>query len=506
MRHHKNYHPGYGTPVKFLRKNPATPSDFSTIQAAINAAVSGQIVHVDAGVPAFTANVTVPSGITIKIHSGATVNLNGYYIKCTGSGKIIKNGTVNGYTSYARSGSYYKGFFPSSTTIQQILGWASSGWNITLTSGTYNNSNNLTVNSGITLTINSGVTLKFAAGKKLTINGPLSAQGTSGNRITFQSISGTWYGIEVNYGGYTPLNYCIIKNATCGIRAYQTSNLYVENCEVTNNTNGITFDNQSSGYVRYSKINSNLGNCGINCSQNSNPIIRSYNQIKYNAPAGLYGDYNSLPEMGSWANYGNNSIVNSYDDVWSENSNSVYALYNYWGSSSPDPSVSENVVWQPYLTSDPTGGGLLKPLADNAPLFLDDAVADTTGKSEFARAYLVYLSGDYATALVLFKELVSKYPETAAGLQALALTDYCCQNLDNAIASLIYLNQVNDSYAGKEISGLAKSIAVGHLVKSGDYDGAIGYSQQILSNFVDQVIPKYALYDLGTIYWYFKAD
>jgi hypothetical protein len=68
-------------------------------------------------------NVIIESGKTLTIASGKSVTLNGYYLKCTGSGKIIKNGIVSGYTSYAQSGSDYKGLFPASTTIQQILSW-----------------------------------------------------------------------------------------------------------------------------------------------------------------------------------------------------------------------------------------------------------------------------------------------------------------------------------------------------------------------------------------------
>jgi|GEM_PF-3143890 len=504
----------YGSVNAYYKINPAyrpvgngdpAGRNWQTISNALNGIPTGGLIAVLSGTQTLTANILIPSGVTLRLNSGTTLNLNGYWLK-PGNGTITKLGSINPDIRLIRSGQTI-GYYPSTAmaaadaaTGDEIKIYTNETWSSNFTSNC-----NITVMSG-TVTVASGKTISFASGKKLTVNGSISANGTSSQKITFQSISGTWYGIEVNYGGYRPFNYCIIKNATCGIRAYQTSNLYVENCEITNNTNGLTFDNQSSGYVRYSKINSNLGNSGINCSQNSNPIIRSYNQLKNNAPAGLYGDYNSLPELGSWANYGNNSIVNSYDDVWSENSNSVYALYNYWGSSSPNPGVSSNVVWQPYLTSDPTGGGLLKPLADNAAFVFDNPAADTTGKSEFAKAYLVYLSGDYTGAMVLFKELVTKYPETAAGLQALALTDYCHQNLDNAIASLSYLNQVGASYAGKEISGLAQSIAVGHLVKLESYQEAITKSDQILQAFPDKDLAKYALYDLGTIYWYFKAD
>jgi len=360
--------------------------NWQNISNAINGIQAGGLITVLSGTQNLTENITIPSDVTLIINSGATVNLNGHYIRCSGTGKIENHGDITGYLTYAQEGIYYKGYFPSATTLQQILSWASSGWNIVLRSGTYDNSDHLTVNSGITLSINPGVTLKFASSKKLTINGTIVATGTSSQRITFQANSGTWYGIEVNYGGYTAFNYCNIKNATCGIRGYQTSNLTLDHCEITNNTNGVTFINQSSGYVRYSKINSNMGNSGINCAQNSNPIIRPNNQLKYNTPAGLYGDYNSLPELGSWAYNGNNSISNSYDDVWSENSNRVYALYNYWGSSSPNPGVSDNIEWEPYLTTDPNGGSLHKLLAENP----GTADRDTTGQTEFARAYQTY--------------------------------------------------------------------------------------------------------------------
>jgi len=91
---------------------------------------AGGITH------AVTGNIECPNKLTIK--SGASVNLgNNKYIRCTGNGKIVKQGSITGYTPYAKSGSYYKGFFPSSTTIQQIIDWSSSGWDIYVASGTY---------------------------------------------------------------------------------------------------------------------------------------------------------------------------------------------------------------------------------------------------------------------------------------------------------------------------------------------------------------------------------
>jgi len=348
----------------------------------------------------------------------------------------------------------------------------------------------------------------MASGKKLTINGYLTANGSSSNRIVFQSSSGTWYGIEINYFyPWTALTYCTIQNASYAARAYHTT-LNIDHCIFTGNGVGIKYDNQSGGYVQNSTISSCTNN-GIECSQNSNPTIRPYNRIWNNVAAGVTGDGNSLPELGTLWNYGNNSIKDNYpDEIWSTNSNTVYAQYNYWDSSTPDPYVSPNVVWEPYLTSDPTGGGLLKQLAETeipSPS-QSNANADTSGKSEFSKAYQTYLHEDYTNAISLFEEIVNKYPDSPAGLQALALTDHCYQNLDNRAASLSYLNQVADTYKGKEISGLASSISVGQLVRNGAYDEAISTSLKILDGYADKNLGKYALYDLGTIYWYYLED
>lgn len=59
FQHSYNSHLYSSSSKLFLRKNPQVPSDFTSIQAALNAAKPRQIVHVDAGSDALTANITV---------------------------------------------------------------------------------------------------------------------------------------------------------------------------------------------------------------------------------------------------------------------------------------------------------------------------------------------------------------------------------------------------------------------------------------------------------------
>jgi len=72
MRHHKNYCPeGYGSPSRYYRRSVDVPQDYSTVQAAINAAASGQTVHVASGT--YQERITMKSGVdVIGAGSGST--------------------------------------------------------------------------------------------------------------------------------------------------------------------------------------------------------------------------------------------------------------------------------------------------------------------------------------------------------------------------------------------------------------------------------------------------
>lgn len=103
MRHHKNYHPGYGNPVKFLRKNPLVPQDYATIHDGINAAVPGQTVHVSSGAYTETATLTIPDDVTLELASGTTVRF-------ANGTQLMVNGNLDASnTTFTTSSSSWKG-------------------------------------------------------------------------------------------------------------------------------------------------------------------------------------------------------------------------------------------------------------------------------------------------------------------------------------------------------------------------------------------------------------
>ena len=338
-------------------------------------------------------------------------------------------------------------------------------------SGTHTVTGNITIPSGITLTIESGSIINFASGKKLTVNGILSARGNYNNEITFQAQSGSWYGIEVNSSGHFNPMYCNFDDAQYPIR-YYGSDGDVERCDFADYTRAIKYENYASGRIQYSTFIEYTGT-GIEYSQYSGGDIRSYNQIQDNY-YGVKIDNSSAPSLGCYAGQGYNSIYNVMYDVYSTNSATINAQYNYWGGG--DPSIYGNVNWEPALEEDPTLSK--RPVRAEAPIV--NAVvsyADTVGFKEFDGAYLLYLDGKTEAALALFRELVDRYPDYNVGRQALAF-EYRILNKENRTSELaVRLLSVSDIYDGKEISGLANAIRVGLLLKHGDFNQSLALAE-----------------------------
>jgi M6 family metalloprotease-like protein len=131
----------------------------------------------------------------------------------------------------------------------------------------------VTFQNGTTLAILPGTTVKFAAGKKLTTMGALSAVGTSTNRITFTSASttpqpGDWSMISLQ-GGPDNITYCDIQYATWGLVPKNTSTHLIDHCTIENCANyGVyaytTPKTANIVKIQYCIIRNNLVGIGLN--------------------------------------------------------------------------------------------------------------------------------------------------------------------------------------------------------------------------------------------------
>lgn len=406
----------------------------------------------------------------------------------SGFDEYYGHGRINAYRAVKNADEQ----FTTSGTIENGELW----WDtVTIT-------DNLTIPSDAVLAIKPGTTISVSTGKKITVNGTLLAGGTDSDRITFTSTSGTWYGIEVNNGGHFNPDFSDFENAQYPIDYYDSDG-DVHTCTFTDYSTAIRYDNTSWGKVDYSTI-IEYGATGLDFVQYSSGDIRSYNEIQDNY-YGVKIDSNSDPNLGYTAGGGYNSIYNAVWDVYSTNSSTLDAIYNWWGSSSPSPSIYGNVDWDPYLTSDP----ISKQSASRPPKIVhheSSNPSDTVGVREFNDAKLIFQEGDTTATLALLRNLITKYSDYNIGRQAFAFEVRILRKIGQSNKLSDRLKEVSQSYSGKEISGLAKSIEVGTLVRIGDYEQAVNTASQVATDFSGTNLHKYALYDLGRIHWYNLGD
>jgi len=507
MRHHKDLHPGYGNPVKFLRKNPATPSDFATIQAAINDAVSGQIVHVDAGVPALSANITVPSGITLKIHSGATVNLNSYYIKCSGSGKIVKQGTVTGYTHYAQSGSDYKGYFPSSVSIQQIIDWATSGWDVHVGSGTF--AGTINMKSGVDV-IGAGATSTYVG----------QANFSSDTNCEFKNLNSS--DLNISGGNYTTKVTNFRTNNKIEITG---GNAWLENVEFLQGDYNCGID-VNGGYPSLVDITSTTsrsdpGDPAVYIHNSGSPAI-DVGSIQYKNRGIQLGDYCYATTYAdfchnTWDMYASSGAYDSdIEDTFSgeDPEDCLYPSDDY-----EDYYTISDWSWCGYSSMiKPTGRDRIASTNPGGPAVIDNDLEQGLREIKNIRRLLMedakatgnmnpkLYEAEFNLALEKLNNFIQHNPADRQILLAMKMFEFSCYDLEQPERFLDLLNTINKKSAYNSYKPQLLNLFVSYNSHQNAPAAALNYSDRILTEFPDADIVVEVLYTKGDIYRFDLQD
>lgn len=363
--------------------------------------------------------------------------------------------------------------------------------NLTIPAGTYYIAGNLTVASGATLTINSGATLIFTGYYKLRIEGILNA-----SYATFQGsgYEGSWLGIEFyNASSSSSLSYCTIKDASYGLNLIGTL---------------------ISPYHSTIRDNTYM----VNCSNYSDPSFTS--TVFGLGSWGVYGDETSAPYLGTGGFPGYNSFrTYGYYDVYSTYPGTIYAGGNYWWDGCPPGAVTPNVDYSGCLSFDPNPKR--SPISgDNSPVVLLKAGANSPttstainsqsiqepGTEELDAAYRLFLQGKVQEALEAFEAVVNNYPENFSGCRALVFVERCLEKLGRSSEILATLNSVSAEHNGKAMGAFAEARRVYQYLKRGAYQDAITQAATTATSSNDTSLVKFALYDLGSVYWYALAE
>jgi len=243
-----------------LKSSGVIKGIYPTIESALNAASSGNVVEVKNS-NSLSGNVTVPSGVTLTITSSASITLGSYSITTTSGTISVQSGaTVNPYIPLKQS-SAIKGLYP---TVQTAVNAASSGSTVELQNTTYSGSVSFSSKSGITLSgagssvISSGISLTNSSSISISgmrmSNGP-SINGGSSNTFINSTVTGS--------------------TVTSNYNASETSIYYItaENIEASFGVNSYN----GSGTMIYSDIQN--GDCAVYLTNSADWDIRTGNEF-----------------------------------------------------------------------------------------------------------------------------------------------------------------------------------------------------------------------------------
>jgi len=410
-------------------------------------------------------NLTIASGVTLTIEPGAIV-------KFSNGVTITVSGTLN-----------ISGTSDSPVTF--------SGPSFTVSGSGSINVGYLTVPSGSTMAVTSGTALSFTSGAKLRIN---STGVVSANGATFQGSGypGSWFGIEFyNVTSGQSLGYCTIKDATYGLNFINTD-------------------------VAFSSPRIRDNTYGVNCTNYSDPTFTA--AVLQTNSFGAYGDASSHPYLGAYIGY-NSFRLNDYYDIYSTYSGTIFARGNWWGACPPNPLVTGNVDYSSWLCFDPNprsqitgdiiGMQLSKASTGSFSEMLWTSTASPTpepGIPELDAACFLFADGKYAEALQAFEAIVARYPDNFAGRRALVFVERTLDKLGRSTEILATLNTTSASYSGKALGEFAKARRVYQYINQGRYQDAVAQAAEVVRLNDDTTLVKFALYDLGSIYWYYLGD
>jgi hypothetical protein len=396
---------------------------YSSLNSALADVISGQTIVVYMSQNLLN-NTVIPSGVTLKIESGTDISLNGYQLNCSGSGIIVNEGNVSGCTSYFLYGSNYKGFFPSSVTIAQLVNLSAPGWSIYLNSGTYSQTASVDIPSDRTLNVNPNVAINFSNSYKLNIYGTLNCLGTSGQPVTIngQNYSRSGFSnamVDIKSGGTANIQYTNFINSPYHVITRNNANTQISHC----NFSGFGFDSNSRAITVYqcSTGTVNINHCtftgsgqngiGIQANDtfgNSNVIFtnNAFSSCRY-----------GIRCYSSYAHLTGNTIQNSYYyGIYADN---VSNAAKYTGNTVSGNSLSYGVYLtssSPYLISNEITSNKVF-INSGAPNFADPTDPNWRGYNTVANA---------SAALIRVQNYASPYLGygMASGYNSIYYTDY----------------------------------------------------------------------------------
>jgi tetratricopeptide (TPR) repeat protein len=466
-----------------LKSGSTLKGIYSSIQAACNNASSGDVVEVESCT--LNENISVPTGVTLTIKSGATVSLNNFYIKSTG-GTLNKQGTISDLKTYLKLDTTIKGFFSS---IGSAISSSTSGQTVEILSGTFNES--------VTILSKSNIAIKGQGIGSTTISGTITAN--SSNNLNLSGF--TCQGVSLNN-----CNSCTEYLNIVSSGGGYTSGLYVYNTTLGSFAGNIS--NASFGF------NSVASTHKVFCPEASNTNINNNGYAVYATNSSnfeLYknGSGNVLGLCGN-VNYEFYAISNAYvKSTWCSFPIGGIRKYQYSGGlvdiispgicSLSKSNNNEEYVQSDNNSKDPTYDEFYKvniKYLDLSRIICDDNFA----KGNFDKKKF---KEDFKNVIDDFTGFIIKNPHHNLSKTALTTVTHCLRLLDDYEAIKLLVQNIESNKNLTNLSGLSKRIMFDYYINEMNFESALNTADQIIKgNSDDTTLICDAIYAKGLLYQY----
>lgn len=389
--------------------------------------------------------------------------------------------------------------------------------NTTFATGKWYFNNSITVAAGVTLNIQPGTELVFNNNSSLIVNGTLNANGTSSNMVTFDFIApGTSAAnyIRFNPGSGGSISYSKIKDAYIGIYCLGSSPDIFSNTFI-GDIYGIYCSEYSSPEILNNTI-SGAENYGLRCNVYSSPDLdNGYNVITQNND-GINCTNNSSPILGLLGGGYNSIYNNTYSNVRAYYDCNIYAYHNYWGyvkdmSKIIADSASNAYIYSDYeMANDPNAGrSLSKTIFANNNSLQNHSQNNSSGyDNEITNALVLQHEGKYNEAILSYNKILESDIKTSKGSFIISKISECYEK-SGRNDFIDYLNKALRPKLSKEdgLSVSALELESHWLTKEGKYDEGIKNLKKIQNDYKDkEEAYKYALFNEGFTYLVYLKD
>ncbi|MCK4328560.1 tetratricopeptide repeat protein [candidate division WOR-3 bacterium] len=446
----------------YVRDVIHVPLEYSTIQAAINAASSGDMVYVHSG--GYSERISMKDGVDVVGESKDNTYIYGF----TASGNYDAAVLFNGCSASISNFTIFNGESPTDGEIGVLVLNCNNPpyiYNNEISTNRYHYSN-------------------WYKGTGVVI------QGTGGQyscaHIFDNTIHGNRYGICCNKASYS--NTWIYRNDMHA----DSFEIWCDNYSDPN----IRPPNESEPYIGNYLYSGLKGN--IYCKYHSEPNIGYYPDPDGNPNCGMNSFHGPFPPC--------------FDVLAALDCDNIYAICNWWGENPPDARQiahlgrGKTIYYYPYLTSDPWGKGDYTSVIQISTGEPSGEKSDSLPEEHNRRGRELFYQGKYEEAVREFAFVITNYPDSEVAQFSLDHLVCCYWAMGSEDEALPYLGEITVNYPDALLGCISLELVIPILLKQGDYDGAIVSCEMILERFPTTESSKYALFDMGWIYKFYLND